>query len=157
MASDAEKRRKAETRRAIASDAVGPNGRVLFDQHTRTDIGGKVCGHAWGHMAPPDDKPGVMHWCVRPMVEVPDPDGGEPAAGHVGKHRCTCGEYVEQTAAAVVVCRFPDTAGNECGQTVTGLNRANHAVAGSIMQRRPAQKFQIITSLPCGHVVRRGF
>lgn len=142
----------------VAEAAMGPNGRRLFDEHTRPETAGHVCGVTWGEMAPPGDKPGVLHWCRRPMMETPDPDGGPAISSHSGKHRCDCGEYAAQDEATRVVCRFPvDKHGTECGAAVVGINREQVKMPGSMMRRTAPQAYQIIRSGPCGHVVRRGF
>jgi hypothetical protein len=146
-----------------ADPSIGPNGRLLFHEHTDPSLFGKRCGAVWGEMAPPGDKPGTMHWCSREMVEVRDPDGLATAtanpASHPGKHRCTCGEYHGFDPAPVVVCRFPagKPDGPECGAAVIGMRRETHVREGSLMRGLPKQKFLIIRSKPCDHVVRRGF
>jgi hypothetical protein len=142
---------------------TNPDGKTLVFEHTNSALAGSRCGVVWGDMAPPGDKPGTLHWCMRKMAEVADPDGLNLAvpnpAGHIGDHRCTCGEYHPHDPAPVVTCRFPlgGLHGPECGQPVIGLHRDAHTVPASIRKGRPAAKFQVITSTPCGHVVRRGF
>lgn len=137
---------------------LGSGGIVLIDQHVIEDELGRKCGATWGDMARPNDKPGVLHWCTRPMVEVPDPDGGKPATGHVGQHRCKCGSYCSPDDA-VVVCHFPaeGDSGEECGAECVGLSQEMHTVKGSISAGRRTQNYRIVRSKPCGHVVRRGF
>jgi hypothetical protein len=144
---------------------VGKDERQLFDEHTKRGYRGKRCGVTWGEMAPPKDKPGTLHWCMREMVEVPDPDGLATAtpnpSGHVGRHRCECGDYAEQDATTRVVCRFPidDSSGGtvECFAVVLGLHTEIVELPGSLSAGRKPQRFSIVRSTPCNHVVRRGF
>jgi hypothetical protein len=142
--------------------ALGLGGKLLFDEHTDATLVNARCGVVWGEMAPPGDKPGTLHWCAREMVTVPDPDNpddGSPAVSHPGKHRCTCGDYHAFEPAPFVVCRFPTGGidGPECGVHTDGFSRTLYRVEGSIMAHRAPATYAVVTSKPCGHVVRRGF
>lgn len=143
---------------------LGAKGEVLIHEHTDSTLLGRRCGKMWGELAPPGDKPGTLHWCARTMSKVVDPDT-EPGpdqvsiAAHPGRHRCTCGEYHDHDDNLKVACRFPldGTDGPECGVESVGLRRETTTVPGSMMRKRPALKFSVVRSNPCGHTVRRGF
>jgi hypothetical protein len=141
---------------------LGIGGRLLFDEHTDASLVNARCGATWGEMAPPGDKPGILHWCMRPMVTVPDldnPEDGPPAVSHPGKHRCTCGEYHAFDPAPQVICRFPKVGldGEECGAVLLGMRREVHEAPRSVMAGRAGYRYTIVYSNPCNHVVRRGF
>lgn len=141
---------------------AGKAGEPILFEHTDSTLLGRRCGAMWGELAPPGDRPGILHWCSREMSVVPDPDGpdaGVPAASHPGRHRCTCGDYHTFDPVPAVVCRFPRKGldGPECGVISVGLNREITTVKASLRLNRPEQKFAVVRSLPCMHVVRRGF
>lgn len=167
MAERARKARPARVPRQVASAPmmVGPAPRVgvpvagealvRFYHHADKSIATRrpTCGFTWGVMAPPGDGPGVLHWCARPLVEV-------PAEGYVGAHpgkcRCTCGEYV--TKSGRVICQFP-IGDQQCGVTVTGTESLQVGPKSRIRlagRKAPAWRGEIIVSVPCGHPVRRG-
>lgn len=122
---------------------IGNDELVRFIHHTKPGVT-DACGFTWGEMAPPANRPGMLHWCTRPDVD------GE----HRGRHRCTCGDYADDGAA--VICRFP-VDGGECGSISTGTERTVLKPRRTLRRDAPlVPRGEFITSVPCGHPVRRG-
>jgi hypothetical protein len=90
-----------------------------------------LCGAFWGIMAPVDGLAAVLHACDR--QEHKAGRGGSP-------HRCICGEW---KGRAVVICLHQVEGGGTCDRELDGIMRTQY------------QGVVMISSDPCGHLVRR--